>query len=74
MACAEMGLDVGTLGLLGGSADLVATGADKVLGALKIGRAVNVLTDSDALTTYLDSMLENDHLRATVDASLAAGA
>lgn len=76
MACAEMGLDVGTLGLLGGGADLVATGADKVLGALKIGRAVNVLTgsDSDTLTSYLDSMLENDHLRAAVDASLSAGA
>tara|TARA_R110002073_G_scaffold177151_1_gene334927 strand:+ start:41772 stop:42539 length:768 start_codon:yes stop_codon:yes gene_type:complete len=76
MACAEMGLDVGTLGLLGGGVDMVATGADKVLGALKIGRAVNVLTgsDSDVLSAYLDSMLENDHLRATVDASLNAGA
>ena len=76
MACAEMGLDVGTLGLLGGSADLVATGADKVLGALKFGRTINILTgsDSDVLTSYLDSMLENEHLRATVDASLSAGA
>ncbi len=76
MACAEMGLDVGTLGLLGGGADLVATGADKVLGALKLGRTINVLTgsDNDVLTAYLDSMLENEHLRATVDASLSAGA
>jgi len=75
MACAEAGLDIGTLGLLGGGVDLVATGADKILGLLKVGRTVNILTgsDSDVLTSYLDSLLEKKQVRNAVDAALEVG-
>ncbi|MBL4636510.1 MAG: hypothetical protein JKY56_21815 [Kofleriaceae bacterium] len=75
IACAEAGLDVGTLGLLGGGVDLVATGADKILGILKIGRTVNILSgsDSDVLTSYLDGLLEKEQVRNAVDAALEVG-
>lgn len=72
IACAEAGLDIGTLGLIGSRVDLVATGANRVLGVLKLSRSINVLVGEDlkTLDDLLDHLLEQEDIRAGVDSAL----
>ena len=72
IACAEAGLDIGTLGLVGSRVDLVATGADRVLVALKLSRSINVLVGEDlkTLDDLLDHLLEQEDVRTGVDNAL----
>jgi len=73
VACAEAGLDIGTLGLVGGRIDTVATGVDRVLTALKLSRNVNALVGDDLKTfdDLLDQVLESEAIRSGLDAALA---
>lgn len=75
LACAEMGLDIGTFGLLGTKIDHITTGAEKVLILLKVGRTVNVLSgsDGDILRGYLDSLLEEELIVNAIDSGLSVG-
>lgn len=72
IACAEAGLDIGTLGLVGAHVDLVATGADKALKMLKLSRNANVLLGKDLKTFdhLLDQLLEQEDIRLGVDNAL----
>jgi hypothetical protein len=75
LACAEAGLDIGTLGLVGSRVDVIATGADKALTLLKATRAINVLASEDmkGLDGLLDKLLEIEDVRAAADTVLELG-
>jgi|GEM_PF-4879262 len=72
LAFVEAGLDIGTLGIVGGKIDLVATGFGKVLGLLAMSRKVTALAGSDFKTfeRLLDRMLAVDSVRVAIDHAL----
>lgn len=76
LAFVEAGLDIGTLGIVGGKIDLVATGFDKVLGLLAVSRKVTALVGSDSklFERYLDKLLAVDSVRTAIDNALESGA
>lgn len=73
IAFAEMGLDIGMLGVAGTQIDAVATGADRVLGVLKMSRKVNSLVGDDLaiFDAFLDDLLANAIVCGAVDKALA---
>lgn len=74
IACAEAGLDIGMLGVVGSHVDLVASGADRVLKLLKISRSVGTLSGTNlrVFDELLDKLLLDEEVRKNADAALSA--
>jgi len=72
LACAEAGLDIGTLGLVGSHADLVATGVNHVFTTLKVTRNLNALLEGDLviLDRFLDGLLAHEAIQSGIDRAL----
>lgn len=72
IAFAEASLDIGTLGLVGSRIDLIATGADKALSALRLSRTAGTLVGANlkAFDGFLDTLLSYSDVQASVDAAL----
>ncbi len=73
LAFAEAGLDISTLGMVGGRAGLLVGGIDRVVVALKLTRKINALADGDLviLDRFLDTLLSHESIRDGIDRALA---